>query len=147
VSVPTSSNNSSSSSIGATATASASASALSPAPAVAGRRGSGGAGDATPATPAAAAAPPVSAQEFRDKLYQGVELQKFNKWGWPQKRTIVIENMEAGERLFWQKVGAGSGNRRDTESSLKVRSRVRGALRRALLRATVNHSRWESRVE
>lgn len=61
----------------------------------------------------------VTPAEFRAKMSQGVELSKFNKWGWSQKRSVLIEHMEAGERMFWQKPGQNS--RRDTESSIKIR--------------------------
>jgi hypothetical protein len=60
----------------------------------------------------------VTPAEFRTKMSQGVELKKFNKWGWSQQRSVLIEHMEAGERMFWQKPGQSS--RRDTESSIKV---------------------------
>lgn len=52
------------------------------------------------------------------QMRAGVEICKFNKWGFAQKRTILVEETEAGERVFWQKPGQGS--RRDTESSVKV---------------------------
>ena len=62
----------------------------------------------------------VSADALRDKLRDGMELQKLSSWGLAQKRIVTVESTEAGERLFWQKVGQTSA-RRDAESCIKVR--------------------------
>ena len=59
--------------------------------------------------------------EFLRKLTSGLEVTKFGKWSrGGQRRVVFFEQMEAGKRLFWQK--PGQRTRRDTESSINVRS-------------------------
>ncbi len=52
-------------------------------------------------------------------MSEGVELDKINSWGIPQRRVLLLEEGPAGERLFWNK--DRGGHRRDNESSVKLR--------------------------